>query len=154
MVAKLKRRQRIKNTLRRWVDYERLSDHATGFKTIFSKLLVPQSPQYHENFDHAIERLKLKPVDIQKRMQSLKRLVMIMLMIAAVIFVYTLYNLIHTYWISSILSFILFTLTLVLAFRYHFWYFQLQQRKLGTTFWQWFQVGLLKKNYNKDLEIK
>ena len=153
-MAKLKRRQRIRNALRRWVDYDRLSGHATGLKAVLAKLLVPQSPQYHESFDNAVERLKLKPLDIQIRMHSLKRLVIIMLVIATVIFMYAVYNLIHAYWISSILSFILFILTLVLAFRYHFWYFQLQQKKLGTTFLQWFKVGLLKQNYKKDLEIK
>ena len=34
-------------------------------------------------------------------------------------------------------------IALVLAFRYHFWYFQMKQHKLGCTFNEWYRQGLL-----------
>lgn len=150
----LKRVRRIKGSVRKWVDYDRLSDNATGLKKVFLKLIVPAAPKHHESFESAVVRLKLTPADIQKRMSSLKRLLVLMLVIAATIFIYTIYNLIKAHWIAVILSFILFILTLVVAFRYHFWHFQLQQRKLGATFREWLFFGLLKHNNKKNLEIK
>lgn len=153
-MEKVKRIQRIKNTIRNWVDFDSLLGNAIGIKDIFTRLFVPQTPKHHENFDQAVKRLDLTPADIQKRMHSFKRLVITMLVISAIILIYTGYSLTRAYWIASILSFTLFILTLVFAFRYHFWYVQMQQRRLGMSFRQWFKLGLLKQSDKKDLEVK
>lgn len=145
---------RYKTKVKKWSDYDRVTESVSGWKAVLAKLLVPRTPQRYESFEQAVKRLKLKPADIQKRMRTLKRLTLLMLVIGLAILGYTFYNLIYTHWIASILSFILFILTLVLAFRYHFWYCQMQHRILGMSFWQWFRIGLLKQSYKKNSEVK
>jgi intracellular multiplication protein IcmV len=43
---------------------------------------------------------------------------------------------------AFIVSLVVTLIALILAYRYHFWYFQMKQRKLGCTFSEWYKQGL------------
>ena len=66
-----------------------------------------------------------------------------MVSLAMMLFLYFLYNLFYGRYAAVLLSSIVMLLALVIAFRYHFWYFQIQQRKLGCTLSDWFWQGLM-----------
>jgi intracellular multiplication protein IcmV len=56
------------------------------------------------------------------------------------------YQLFYGSYQAAIVSFIILWIALVLAFRYHFWYFQIKNRKLGCTVYEWYRGLLGDKN--------
>ena len=62
-----------------------------------------------------------------------------MLLSACLIFVYAGYQFFYGSIKAFIVSLVVMLIALVLAFRYHFWYFQIKQRKLGCTFNEWYR---------------
>ena len=104
---------------------------------------VPQDKTATESFEAAKVRLKLTDQDLLIRQKGLLRLVIIMLSTAMLLFIYFLYNLYYARFAAVLMSSVVMLLALVLAFRYHFWYFQIKQQKLGCTLKDWFWQGLM-----------
>ncbi len=134
--------QRIIN-VRAWIDYDRTRASLKYVTDGIKKLFVPQKPAKTENFQAAVERLNLSDADLKNRQHTLRRLSVFMVAIASLIFIYSGYHLINGHFSAAILSFIVMCLALILAFRYHFWYFQIKSRKLGCTFSEWFHQVIM-----------
>ncbi len=128
--------------VRSWIDYDRTRDSLKYLRDGFKKLFVPQIHAPEKDFEDVVKEKKLTEEDLQKQQKALKLNSLLMLLFAGAVFVYFLYNLIHLYIMASLLSLVVTGLGLVLAFRYHFWAFQIQQRKLGCTIGEWYRVGL------------
>jgi len=113
-----------------------------GFKAVVSagkKLVRYETAKHHETFAQAAERLQLSESDLQGRAQEFLKLTLIYLAIAVVILLYALYLF---FWGESpaggMLAVGVSALAFFYAFRYHFWLFQVKNRKLGCTFKEWF----------------
>ena len=65
-----------------------------------------------------------------------------MVVLAVLILMYSVYLFIEGGHKGGIVALVVMFIALVLAFRYHFWYFQIKQRKLGCTIQEWFNHGL------------
>lgn len=128
-----------------WSDWDRTKSFYRYIIDSIKKLFVPQPKHAEESFTEVVKRLKLSPDDVLARKQGLFRITILMLFIAFLLFCYAVYQLFHGWLLGTILSFIIMSLALVLAFRYHFWYFQIKQQRLGCTIREWFEVGLLGK---------
>lgn len=129
--------------VRSWIDFDRIRQGGdvivSGWRTYF----IPQEKTATESFEEAKARLNLTDDDLLVRQKGLFRLVIIMVSMAMMLFLYFLYNLFYGRYAAVLLSSIVMLLALVIAFRYHFWYFQIQQRKLGCTLSDWFWQGLM-----------
>ncbi|HBI22042.1 MAG TPA: type IV secretion protein IcmV [Legionella sp.] len=112
---------------------------------VFSTYFVPQERAPAETFAEAQERLQLTADDLLNRKKALFRSSLLMIFIAGLILIYILYNLFHAHFLAAGMSLIALSIALVLAFRYHFWYFQIKKQKLGCTLREWFQQGLMGK---------
>ncbi|HAU1881722.1 TPA: type IV secretion protein IcmV, partial [Legionella pneumophila] len=96
-----------------------------------------------ESFDEAVKKLKLNEADLIIKQKALFRLSVIMVIAALMLLIYTGYQLFYGSWKATIISLVVVMIALVLAFRYHFWYYQIKQRKLGCTVKEWYRQGLL-----------
>ncbi|WED42441.1 type IVB secretion system protein IcmV [Legionella cardiaca] len=146
---KIKKGTRLKGIIKRilnvraWVDFDRVKAFTIYIATGFQKMFVPQSKtKQGESFDEAVARMNLSEEDLRAKQSSLYRLSILMCVAAVCIFIYALYHLFYGTYRASIVSIVLLLIALVLAFRYHFWYFQIKERKLGCSFNEWYRQGL------------
>lgn len=144
--VKKSRIKRLGSFFRQATDYGRIIESFVFIKHGLRRLFVIQQPKRRESFTQAQQRLQLDESQIQTKMRAFKRLASIMLIVAIFVFSYSCIRLIQGHWHSAIFSFVLTTVSLTLAFRYHFWFFQVKQRKLGCSFEEWFKYGLLRKS--------
>ncbi len=129
--------------VRTWVDFDRMKTFTTYLSTGFRKMFIPQESGSGESFKEAMDRLNLNEKDLQSRQTALLRLSLFMCVAAIFIFAYGLYHLLTGGYRATIISFAVMLIALALAFRYHFWYFQIKERKLGCTLKDWYRKGLM-----------
>lgn len=129
--------------VRKWADWERTKAFTLYLGNGFLRLFVPEKNPGAESFDSAMTRLKISDVDLLLKQKALFRLSIVMTSLAGLIFIYSGYQLFFGAFKAAIVSLVVAMIALVLAFRYHFWYFQIKKRKLGCTFNEWFKQGLM-----------
>jgi intracellular multiplication protein IcmV len=123
----------------KWLDYDMLKRSTTKIVDITRATFSPEQAERTETFEQAMERLNLTEAELQQRLAEFSRLLVIYLIIAALIFAYSV-------WIAfsykNIMGFFMgFCITifaLTHAFRYHFWIYQIKHRKLGCSLREWF----------------
>lgn len=133
--------------VKEWSDWARIKSGGTYIKDATQKLFVLKPARPVESFEEAQMRLKLTDEAIASRCRSLFRLSMMMLCLSIILFFYALYHFIYGTIHAGILTVALSSLSAAMAFRYHFWYFQIKTRKLGSTFREWYRQGLLGENH-------
>ncbi|HAT6977567.1 TPA: type IV secretion protein IcmV [Legionella pneumophila] len=129
--------------VRKWFDWDRMRSLTLYLVNGIKRLFIPQEPTHVESFDEAARKLKLSEADLVIKQKALLRLSIIMVIAAFMIFIYTGYQFLYGSWKATIISLVVVMIALVLAFRYHFWYYQIKQRKLGCTVKEWYRQGLL-----------
>ncbi len=127
----------------RWVSWRYMKDSTANLTRTFKYLFVPATPQYSETFEEAMERLKLSETDITHRKKEFLRLVCFFSVTALLLLGYSFYWLRQMAISATLISFCLAGFCLAQAFRFHFWYFQMSQRKLGCTLQEWWDSQLL-----------
>ena len=129
--------------VRRWFDWERTKSYAIALKNGIKFFIVPRKATKTETFEQATEKLHLNDEELSLKQKALLRLSLLMLILAIIIFIY---SVLHLYWGSFRAFFVSLAVTCIalsLAFRYHFWYFQIKHRKLGCTVEEWYRQGIL-----------
>jgi len=129
--------------VRTWADWDRMKSFTLYLTRGVKNLFVPQDKEVQESFEAAQARLNLSDADMLVRQKSLYRLSLLMAVMALLLFAYAIYHLVLANFLAFILSLVVMMIALVLAFRYHFWYFQIKQRKLGCSLHEWFRQGLM-----------
>ena len=119
------------------LDYIKESGFALG--NFARSLFTINQADRTETFEEALERLDLKEEDISDRQNEFMRLMIIYLVISACIFGYSVFI---AYNYKNLLGFFMglgiTIFSLSHAFKYHFWIFQLKNRKLGCSLKDWF----------------
>ena len=77
--------------------------------------------------------------------KSLFRLSIFMVCLGLGFFGYALFELFMGTWLAMLITLIVVAFAFALAFRYHFLYFQMKEKKLGCTLSEWLHQGLLKE---------
>ena len=129
--------------LRSWLDWERVKVFGLYLKTAFKLLFIPNQATETESFAVAQKRLKLSDSELVERQAGLLRLSIILVIVGIAMLVYSVYLFYTASIKGGVLGLVLMLIALVLAFRYHFWYFQMKERKLGCTIREWFKQGLM-----------
>ncbi len=129
--------------VRSWVDVERVRVGGRYIVNACGTWFNPRKIKKTESFLAAMARLKLTQDMLLARQQGLLRLSLMMAGMACGLFLYVLYNIFYAHYWAVLMSTVVMLLALVLAFRYHFWYFQIKRQKLGCTLYEWFSQGLL-----------
>lgn len=129
--------------VREWGDVARVQAMTTYLVTSIRRFFIPQKADHGEAFETAKSRLKLTDTQLLTKQKGLFRAAIMMLVAGLCIFIYALYHLSHGNKLASFLSIIIMLVAFMLAFRYHFWYFQIKEKKLGCTLQEWFKQGIL-----------
>ncbi len=129
--------------VRYWFDWERVKSFSLYIYEGIKQLFVPQQANKAESFDDAVHKLNLNDANLLAKQKALFRLSILMVIIAGLIFSYAGYQLFYGSFKAVIVSLVVSLIALTLAFRYHFWYYQIKNQKLGCTFNEWFRQGLL-----------
>jgi intracellular multiplication protein IcmV len=137
--------------VRTWSDWERMKSFTFfvghGFRSLFlfDRETTPdnEKPALTESFTAAQEQLKLTDADLLNRQKALLRLSIFMTVLALFIVTYSVYHFYYGAYRAGLLSLVVMMISIALAFRYHFWYYQIKSRKLGCTVGEWFRNGLL-----------
>ncbi len=126
-----------------WMGYKQIAEGGRGIVGNIRSLFVPKTTENTETFEAAMERLKLTEADLAQRQKEFKRLIIIFSLLAIVFLVYTFYLLWVGVVTGGVACFGLTILILSYSFRYHFWLFQIRQRKLGCTLREWLDSGFM-----------
>lgn len=129
--------------VREWIDWERIRSWTLYLINGLKRLFIPQHNVASESFNAAMTRLKISEADLLAKQKGLYWLSIIMVLTATFILFYTGYQLFYGTFKAAVVSIVVMMIALVLAFRYHFWYFQIKKRKLGCTLKEWYRQGLL-----------
>lgn len=100
-------------------------------------LFVPQKAEYNETFQEALARLNLTEADLKLRHKEFSQLFLIYGAIGVVIALYSLFLFYTMSFMGGVLALVVACLAFALAFRYHFWLFQIKHRKLGCSMREW-----------------
>lgn len=128
-----------------WIGYHQLADTTKSLFGSFKSLFTIQKATRKETFAQAMKRLGLTEADLTQRKKEFTRLTLIFLFIALAIYIYTGYLISQGSIHASIAGFCIGSLSVIMAFRYHFWLFQMKQRKLGCTLKEWLDSGFIGK---------
>lgn len=127
----------------KWIGLENLKDTFNLTARQAKEITTPEQTDTEETFEEAKARLNLTDEDLAGQVQAFSRNVIILLMAAAAIFLYSIYIAVIG---GNLLGFLIGTVVsiyaTVLAFRYHFWIFQIKHKKLGCTLNEWWNGAL------------
>lgn len=121
-----------------WVGYAQLKERTSYVINLAKSLFTIEKPsESKQTFEEAVEKLHLDETALLKKQKGLQRLLIIFLTLSIAVAVYLVYTLWQSAILASMASFGILAVLLGQTFRYHFWLFQLRQRKLGCTFREW-----------------
>lgn len=132
--------------IRQWSDYDRLKSFTKFLGAGIKKMVIPQKEKIADTkktFTEASLSMKLTDQDLVERRKGLYRLSVLMSCVAFAIIAYGVFLLVYGHYRAFVISLVVGSIGFVLAFRYHFWYFQIKERRLGCTFKEWLWEGLL-----------
>ncbi|MFZ0219720.1 MAG: type IVB secretion system protein IcmV [Candidatus Aquirickettsiella sp.] len=121
----------------KWVDYQNLAKSNRSVFAFIKKFFVPDQATTQESFEEALLRLKLTPADIIQRKKEFTRLMWIWVFLFLVSIFYSIYLLYNQALRGFYPCLGISVVILTQIFRYHFWLFQIKQRRLGCSFRDW-----------------
>lgn len=117
-----------------WMNLKGLRDTSENIVETFNDIKNVRIPTQQETFEEAMVRLALDENAIKNRMRQCLFAAWLYFSIAVLLLLYAGYLLITYRFFGTIVALIISTITLTLAYREGFWYFQMKVRKLGCTF--------------------
>ncbi len=121
----------------RWMGWDRIRDSAKQIGGMAKSITTVRQAKHQETFEEAIKRLNLSEEEITKQISRHIWMFSLYATLALAMFVYAFYLLFTQYYQGFILGIFVGILTSSLAFREHFYYFQMKTRQLGCTFQDW-----------------
>ena len=131
--------------VRFWTDYDRNKGFVDYLRNVVEKLIRPNESDEVETYAQAVARLNLSDEALLVQQKSLFRLSIFMVCLGLGFFGYALFELFMGTWLAMLITLIVVAFAFALAFRYHFLYFQMKEKKLGCTLSEWLHQGLLKE---------
>ena len=128
-----------------WSDANRVKGFFYYVFGMFQRLFVMRPKPAEEEFSKAQARLNLTDDMLLKKQQSLFKVSVLMAVFGLGMLFYTVYQCFYGSFVAVALSLIVSLLGWAFAFRYHFWYFQMREKKLGCSFSEWLNQGLLRR---------
>jgi len=121
-----------------WIGYAQLKEMSNGVGETVKRLFIPQKAEHEETFEAAMQRFNLTEEALKQRIQAFTLLSIFWLLLALGLCVYGAHLIgqrsFHGFFACVGLALICFAQ----SFYYHFWRFQMKQRRLGCTIQEWF----------------
>ncbi|MDR1057014.1 MAG: type IVB secretion system protein IcmV [Coxiellaceae bacterium] len=131
--------------VKRWSSYDEVSTNAKTVWGLFRRLTKRTQEIRQETYEEAVACLGLTPEQIILRKKNFLYAALIYWTFALGFLIYFIYLLIHLNLLASFLTFILVIVMSLTAYREHFWYMQMQKKKLGCRFHDWITFILKKE---------
>jgi len=126
-----------------WVSWEeRKRTSRSLFKNI-NNLFVVQKASKKESFEQAMERLGLDEEALLARKKEFYFLIGLFLSVAVAVMIYACWLFGHGHMRAFVIASGMFVVAMAQTIRYHFWIFQIKQRRLGCSLKEWFLQGFL-----------
>jgi intracellular multiplication protein IcmV len=136
----------------KWINWNGIKDTFSKTTDTAKDLVRTHHVGEPETFEEATKRLGLTEQDLKTKIQNFSKLFLIYVFIATIIFSYSVFITIKNKNLPGfLLGLAVTSLSLVNAFRYHFWCFQIKSRKLGCSFKEWLHDEINDdKNHDDD----
>lgn len=128
---------------REWLDVDRNMDSGVYVADTAKKVFSVQQPGEEETFEEAMKRNNIDEKELLRRKKMFFRLACLMLLASFAFGMYSLYHILNGSLFALLISNVLAAVSAALAFRYHYWYYQLKAKKLGCSLKEWYTKGLL-----------
>lgn len=120
----------------RWMGAKDVGRTGHGlFKAL--KSIVAPAPKYTETFEEACKRMNLDVSMLKARQKAFLQTAMLYLAMALGMIIYAIYLMAESHWHAAIISLSLTVILLTFAFREHFWYTQMKNKRLGMSVQDW-----------------
>jgi len=131
-----------------WLHLGELKNQWAYLKTLWQSLFTLPAERIdnadtRKNFQIALELNNLQEVDIARRVAEFRRLVAIFVVAGMGVWAYAIHLFVNHAFLSGILCLCIGAVMFAQGFRYHFWLFQIHERRLGCTFKDWLNRGFL-----------
>lgn len=120
-----------------WIGWDIIKSSSRYVYNLGKGLFVPQKAEYTETFQEALTRLNLSAEDMKLRQKEFMRLFLVYGAIGVAIVIYSLYLFYMMDFMGGLLAIVVASLAFALAFRFHFWIFQIKHKKLGCSVHEW-----------------
>ncbi len=121
-----------------WLAVDSLRHIAQQIAAMGKDLVVLNRTKPAASFKQAQKKLGLTAAQLLQQQTRLAALCGFMLLLASITFGYAFYQLWYGSLQAVIITLVLVFILLGFAFRYHFWFIQLKEKKLGLTLQEWF----------------
>lgn len=131
----------------KWMSAKQITADAAYISQIAKQVLTPQKAQQEETFEAALQRLNLTEQDLRDRKKEFTRLAGFFFVVFILLVGYVVYLILDSTgevsWRAILLSIVVSLIALVQFFRFHFWLYQIKERRLGCSFKQYLVSGIL-----------
>ncbi|PIZ05114.1 MAG: hypothetical protein COY58_00700 [Gammaproteobacteria bacterium CG_4_10_14_0_8_um_filter_38_16] len=152
-------RSYVKNTVKDntnvkgWVDWSAVKENGRTIGSFIKSIKTPDLnvPVQKTTFEAAVKKYNLSDAQLQQQMRSHFRVACVCLLLGLGALGWAVKILLQGMITSSFVSVALSILMLAYAFREHFLYFQIKQRRLGCSVHDWFFTSFLSKNKGRNV---
>lgn len=123
-----------------WIGYNQLKEVTQGICETIKNLFTIKTSEKKETFEEALKRYNLTEEALQQRKNVFTLLTILWTFISMTVLAYGVYLAGSGSWFGFFACFGVTAITLMQAFYYHFWLFQIKSRRLGCTFQEWFSA--------------
>ena len=122
----------------KWMSLDYIQETFSRTRLILAGMMTPKKAERDETFEQAMDRLGLTEEDIEQRTREFTKLTLSFSIIGLLVLSYGAFMLFKGHpWITLITVF-LSVYAFSQAFHFHFWLFQVKNRKLGCSVSEWF----------------
>lgn len=133
---------------REWLDIDRTT--TTG-KTILEKMKIffgdvvrhSSSEKQKQEFEKVTNEFGLTALQIEQQAKRLRIWSFLLFVFTFVVGAVGVYQFVHSFFRASVVTFIVMGISFTMSFRYNFFAYQMQQRKLGCSVGEWFKKGII-----------
>ncbi len=123
----------------RWMNFQGNKDNAAYLFNLAKGLFKRSPPAKLEAFEQVVETQALSNADLHEKSEKYKALALLFVFFAILLLIYTTVLICLGNFMGTCISAALVIYALSQAFRFHFWYFQISQRKLGCSLSEWYR---------------
>lgn len=137
-----------------WIGWDIIKSTSRYVYHLGQGLFVPQKAAHTETFKEALARLNISETDLQLRQKEFMRLFLIYGAMGVVIILYSFYLFYTMSFMGGLLAVAVASLAFAMAFRFHFWIFQIKHKKLGCSVREWWHSKIDDAVATEDSEDK
>jgi hypothetical protein len=124
--------------VKRWMAYDEVSGNVKTTFGLYRRLFTSSTkPVYHETYEESIARQNLTEAQLIARKKAFLYSALSYFVFALCLFLYFIQILLNKHLFVALFDLILVSVLFLLAYHEHFWYMQMQKKKLGCNFHDW-----------------